>query len=482
LKRLHEKNMAEREHTALLLKCYTKLKDFSTLEEFLEKTPVTQYDAATAIDVLEAASYFGLATAIAQRVGRHEDYVRISLEQSQSYSKIVEFLRTLPRKNAGSILVEHGRLLMAKTPRETVDLVRHLCRLKQDDGSGNAEDEAVKVDELLPVFVGDQTQLEHFLRGILLCHGALPHPEGERLYPTLLELMVRSHQSLPDDDIRSRQRLRDEIMRLIRQFPGEESLASTLVLCQTYGFVDGFFHSAERLGRFQLLMQWCFEQRDARRLLDVCKRCGSVDQSLWVQALSFLAADEGEHLEEIGEVLRHVDESDLMPLLMVIETLEQKPGMSVGALRTYLQGQFRRMVESAEDARRKARQDRQEIARMQQEIVSLRTQAQVFQNTRCFQCGLTLEVPAVHFFCAHSYHSYCVPADGGCPKCSAEALPKITLREQREAQAKDTGDFFKYLQGGAGEAGMQAIGEWCKYGAFDCAAAAAAAATGQDDF
>merc|ERR1719433_2367190 len=104
--------------------------------------------------------------------------------------------------------------------------------------------------------------------------------------------MVRSHRGLldskepsPDDEQRSR-RLHSEIMRLVRQHPSEGALASTLMLCQTYGFVDGFFHAAERLGRFQLLMNWCFEQRDAKRLLEVCKRCGSVEQSLWVQALS----------------------------------------------------------------------------------------------------------------------------------------------------------------------------------------------------
>mmetsp|Transcript_25881 Transcript_25881/g.42297 ORF Transcript_25881/g.42297 Transcript_25881/m.42297 type:complete len:228 (-) Transcript_25881:63-746(-) len=220
-------------------------------------------------------------------------------------------------------------------------------------------------------------------------------------------------------------------------------------------------------------MNWCFEQRDAKRLLQVCKENGAYDQSLWVQALSFLAVDESDPMEEIGEVLRHIEESDLMPLLMVIQTLQQNPRIGVDAVRSYMQGQFRRLSESVDTSRGKARQDRQEIERMQQEIVALRTRAQEFQNTKCFQCGLTLEVPAVHFFCAHSYHSYCMPADGRCPKCSSEALPKITLKEQREAQARNTEDFFKYLQGGGGEGGVQAMGEWCKFGAFDAGLVAA---------
>ncbi|CAJ1418024.1 unnamed protein product, partial [Effrenium voratum] len=206
---------------------------------------------------------------------------------------------------------------------------------------------------------------------------------------------------------------------------------------------------------------------DAGRLLDVCKRCGPADQSLWVQALSFLASPEsGEgHLEEMQEVLRHIEDSDLMPLLLVIETLRNSEEVTIGDVRPYLQAQYRRLVDSVEVSRGKSTQDRQEIARMQQEIVQLRTQAKEFQNTRCFQCGLTLEVPAVHFFCGHSYHSFCTPTDGTCPKCSSGALPKLSLKEQREAQARNAEDFFKYLQGGGDR--VQAMGEWCKFGAFD---------------
>jgi len=256
-------------------------------------------------------------------------------------------------------------------------------------------------------------------------------------------------------------------MKLIRQYQNEDGLASTLMLSQTYNFVEGFFFAAERLGRFQLLMNWCFEQRDARRLLEVCKRCGTSDPSLWVQALSFLCADDGDHMEEISEILQHMESSDLVPLLMVVEALEQSKGITVGAVRSYLQGQFRRLTDSVEVSRGRAGQDRQEILRMQQEIVALRTQAQVFQHKKCCQCGLTLEVPAAHFFCGHSYHSYCVPADGGCPRCSSEALPKVANRAKREAHARNAEEFFKYVQGSSGDKQIQCIGDWCKFGAFD---------------
>lgn len=463
LKRLHERNMAEREHTALLLKCYTKLKDFGTLESFLETTPTSQYDPATAISVLEAASYYGLAADIARKVGHHEDYVRISLEHFKNYARTVEFLHTLPDPEASKILLENGRVLLKHAPKETVKLIYSLCCLSSD-GLGPHHD-TPHVDTFLPIFVDDLEELERFLRGILMSPTSNLQAEGERLFPTLLELMVRSH-SMMGEPTPAKQTLSDEIMWLIRQHQSEVALASTLMLCQTYEFVDGLFFAAEKLGRNQLLMNWCFEQRDVRRLLDVCRNCGSTDQSLWVQALSFLAS-EGDNEEALREVLRHIEQFDLVPMLMVIETLQQNERITVDVARSYLQGQFQKLTESVESSRGKAKQDRQEIERMQQEIVDIRTSAQVFQNTKCFQCGLTLEVPAVHFFCGHSYHSYCMSGDGRCPKCSAEALPKIEQKEQREAQSRNTEDFFKYLQSGVGENGIQKLGEWCKFGAFD---------------
>eukprot|EP00929_Paragymnodinium_shiwhaense_P090790 TRINITY_DN50899_c0_g1_i1.p1 TRINITY_DN50899_c0_g1~~TRINITY_DN50899_c0_g1_i1.p1 ORF type:complete len:959 (+),score=317.64 TRINITY_DN50899_c0_g1_i1:203-3079(+) len=479
LKKLHEKNMAEREHTALLLKCYTKLKDFSTLEEFLETTPATQYDHGTAIEVLEAAGYYGLAAAVAMKVELQEDYVRISLEHFKNYAKTVEYLRSLEPAQARKILLSHGRVLVKHVPNEAVELVRELCGLKTQSssvrGGGAASHDAdrdeLAVDEFLPIFVDDLERLEQFLRSILLEPGGPPANCGaERLFPTLLELLVRSRQQQAKEGASEEvlARSREEIMRLVRQYTNDDGLASTLLLSQTYGFVDGLFFAAERLGRYQLMMSWCFEQRDGKRLLQVCRECGSVDQSLWVQALSYLCAeDEGDFQEEIDEVVKHVEASDLMPLLMVIETLQQNKHLPLGALQGYLQRQFKKLFDDAETSRGKTRQDRQEIERMQHEIVTLRTQAQVFQSTKCMQCGLTLEVPAVHFFCGHSYHSYCMPADSRCPKCSQEALPKLTLKEQREAQACKPDDFFKYLQGGGGEGGVQAVGEWCKFGAFD---------------
>lgn len=465
LKKLHECGLAEQEHTALLLKCYTKLRDASNLEEFLEKTPTSQYDTVTAISVLETSGYEKLAASLAKKVGNNEEYVRLSLEHFKNYTRMVDFIRGLSPLEASALLLEHGRQLMRHAPQETLELVEELCGLsRRADAPGS---DVPNVEDFMTIFVHDSKQLEAFLKKALFAtESRLSRPQQEKLHPTLLELMVRSIKEMRDKDpnhpdITPRS---EEVMRLVYMFSSEEALNATLILCKVYDFTEGYLFACERLSKFQLMVEWCFDRKDSKRLLQVCKRCGSTDQSLWVQALSWLCALEGDHVEEISEVLRHIEQSDLMPPLMVIEVLQGNPKICVGTVRSYLKGQFKKLTSTVDSSRAKARQDRQEIERMQNEILSLRTHAQTFQSTKCYDCQLTLEIPAVHFFCSHSYHLYCMPNDGRCPKCSSEALPKVTLKGQREAQARNTEDFFKFMQGGGTDGGFPAIAEWCKFG------------------
>jgi len=50
------------------------------------------------------------------------------------------------------------------------------------------------------------------------------------------------------------------------------------------------------------------------------------------------------------------------------------------------------------------RRYREDTTRMQGEIEALKSEARVFQDMKCTNCGGTLDLPAVHFMCGHSYH------------------------------------------------------------------------------
>lgn len=44
---------------------------------------------------------------------------------------------------------------------------------------------------------------------------------------------------------------------------------------------------------------------------------------------------------------------------------------------------------------------------MRADVHELLSSPRIFQNNRCALCNSTLDLPAVHFLCMHSFHSQC---------------------------------------------------------------------------
>lgn len=108
LQQLHERGLANPDHTTLLLNCYTKTGDRDKLDSFLKaevgksgasSTSVDidelPFDLDTAIRVCRQAGFYEHASYLAKRWGRHEDYLRIQIEDAEKYEEALEYLRSL---------------------------------------------------------------------------------------------------------------------------------------------------------------------------------------------------------------------------------------------------------------------------------------------------------------------------------------------------------------------------------------------------
>lgn len=98
--------MANSDHTTLLLNTYTKLKDVARLDSFIkteskrsgtgddgkEELP---FDLDTAIRVCRQAGYFEHASYLAKKYERHEDYLRIQIEDAGNFKDALIYLRRL---------------------------------------------------------------------------------------------------------------------------------------------------------------------------------------------------------------------------------------------------------------------------------------------------------------------------------------------------------------------------------------------------
>lgn len=114
LQELHSMGLANADHTTLLLNTYTKLKDLSRLDSFIKLESTTRpsvsaptggsrldaqaelpFDLETAIRVCRQAGYFEHASYLAKKHERHEDYLRIQIEDAGNYKEALQYLRVL---------------------------------------------------------------------------------------------------------------------------------------------------------------------------------------------------------------------------------------------------------------------------------------------------------------------------------------------------------------------------------------------------
>lgn len=104
LQELHSLGLANSDHTTLLLNTYTKLKDVTRLDSFIKRESrraadgekdELPFDLDTAIRVCRQAGYFEHASYLAKKYERHEDFLRIQIEDASNYKDALTYLRRL---------------------------------------------------------------------------------------------------------------------------------------------------------------------------------------------------------------------------------------------------------------------------------------------------------------------------------------------------------------------------------------------------
>ena len=101
LARLHRYGQPTSDHTTLLLNCYTKLKDSSKLNEFINidennnssKANQYNFDVSTAIRVCREAGLLQHARSLAKQNNEHQIYLDILLEEAAQSQRGLEISR-----------------------------------------------------------------------------------------------------------------------------------------------------------------------------------------------------------------------------------------------------------------------------------------------------------------------------------------------------------------------------------------------------
>lgn len=128
LQELHREDhcIANRNHTTLLLNCFTKLRDEESLNKFIRRNDL-RFDAHNAIKVCRQAGYFEQATYLADRYHEPVDYVKIQLENLNQPLQAIRYIRNLAVHDAEAIMKQHGKELVLLVADEATEVLIELC-------------------------------------------------------------------------------------------------------------------------------------------------------------------------------------------------------------------------------------------------------------------------------------------------------------------------------------------------------------------
>uniref|UniRef100_A0A8C9FZC4 RING-type domain-containing protein n=1 Tax=Pavo cristatus TaxID=9049 RepID=A0A8C9FZC4_PAVCR len=428
LQTLHLQSLANADHTTLLLNCYTKLKDSTKLEEFIKVT-----GRGTKLSVLWLSF-------------SHTNNFCLSLGIIHTnYQEALHYIGKLPFDQAESNMKRYGKILMHHVPKETTELLKNLCTDYQPSGNsespGILEGKKANSEEFIPVFANNSRELKAFLEHMTEVQS--DSPQG--VYDTLLELRLQNWAHELDKQIK--ERLHDEALALLKSGRFKTVFDKALVLCQMHNFKDGVLYLYEQGKLFQQIMHYHMQNEQYKKVIEVCELYGDQEACLWEQALGYFARKEEDCKEYIAAVLKHIENKNLMPPLLVVQTLAHNSTATLSVIKDYLVNKLQKQSCQIEQDGQRIQKYREETTRIRQEIEELKASPKIFQKTKCSICTSALELPSVHFLCGHSFHQHCFESysesDSECPTCMPENRKVMDMIRAQE-QKRDLHDQFQH--------------------------------------
>lgn len=202
---------------------------------------------------------------------------------------------------------------------------------------------------------------------------------------------------------------------------------------------------------YKEVMACYMQDKDYQGLISCCKRLGDSsrggDSSLWADVLQYFGERGEDCSKEVKEVLIYVEKDNLLPPLIVLQTLAKNPELTLSVVKEYISRQFQQTSQLIEEDRKTIDKYQEETVAMRKEVQDLRTNARIFQLSKCTACTSTLDLPAVHFLCMHSFHQRCLgDNERECPVCAPGNRTLLETKRNLEQTANDHDRFFQLVR------------------------------------
>ena len=97
------------------------------------------------------------------------------------------------------------------------------------------------------------------------------------------------------------------------------------------------------------------------------------DPNLWIQVLSYFARKQDDCQKEIGEVLQAIDRENLVPPLLVVQILAQKPNAPLSLVKDFISRRLQQESQTIADDNKQIRNYKEDTKKMRSEIQELKT-------------------------------------------------------------------------------------------------------------
>lgn len=468
LEALHDKGVALKEHTTLLLNSYAKLKADEKLKNFVESEENDgKFDYETAIQICRQSEYYDLASFLAMKINESQLVVQIKLKDLNDYKGCLKYVASLPVDEALRILVQNSRVLLEKFPYKTTLLLIDLFTGKYvpEDISAN-ESEASKVEDenyltrpvlqsyrafvnymsstttavdesedLKPVdyikptyqpprprlifssFVDHPNEFVIFLEACLEAYDEYDGnlKDKKDILSTLFEMYL-SLANKPDISSSEKKEWEDKALELGKQSKEEIDSNNVLLLSYLDNFKEGQTLTEQQQGHEIDMFRASVASGDIKTAIQILYKYGDKEKELYPLALTFFTSSK-EVLEQVGPefdyVLNKIREEKLMAPLQVVQALSVNSVATVGLVKSYLIDIIIKEKTDIENNKKLVESYRKETETKQKEISKLVHDPLVIQYTTCSSCKTNLDLPAVHFGCKHSFHQRCLDSSSG---------------------------------------------------------------------
>ena len=488
LQELHKVGRASKDHTTLLLNCYTKLKNKDKLDEFImnKEGVVFNFDVDIAINVCRQAGYPDHAMQLAEKHKKHDDFLKIVIEKAD-YLKALDYIEGLSPKDADEQLRLHGSVLIQNASAKYTQILKKLIHdwdgqgyIKQEkglkqmkklgfaDGGGRGllgaiemvisvnddyqtEEQSIvdnqfNAEHYIHLFVNDAEAMVDFLEHLVSSGKTIT----SSVINTLLEYQLYIYKDTDDNLVKKEfERKIIELLKSDKNYSEDQAL----VLCQLNHFQPGLLFLYQKSKMYTQILKHYFSCGQAEEGVNTCRKFGDQDHQLWVTALENIAgADMTEMPANLfKEVLDNIEKYRLLSPLQVVTTLSNCPNATLGVVREYLL----KIFVAEENAMKRDREVidtyKEKSAKIREKLDKL-NKAYEIRATKCSGSNRPLELPAVHFLCGHSFNEETYqgmmddPDQDYCPICAKENKKIMDMLASQENKRNQHDQFHDHLE------------------------------------